>query len=144
MAKIRVRTINHVAISVRDRKASLKFYRDLLGLEVIPSMVDSRNIVWTRTADGTMLHLIEPREGAAPPPAPPGSYHNAFEVEDFDLALRTIREAGYEIEGPSERHDGQRCFFVKDPDGNRVEIATRSGLKPSRRVADELGYTREP
>jgi len=144
VAKINIRTINHVGVAVRDRRESLKFYRDLLGLEVIPSMVDAKNIVWMRALDGTMVHLIEPREGAAPPPVPAGSYHNAFELEDLDAALKVMRDAGCEIEGPSERHDGQRCFFVKDPDGNRVELATRSGLKPSRRVADELGYTREP
>ena len=144
MARIKINTINHVGIGVKDRRASLKFYRDLLGLEIIPSMVDAKNIVWMRAADGTMLHLIEPREGTAPPPVPQGAYHNAFEVENFDDALSVIRGAGLEIEGPSERHDGQHCFFVRDPDGNRVEIATRGGLKPSKRVVDELGYTREP
>jgi len=143
LAKIKVRTINHVGIGVKDRKASLKFYRDILGLEVVPSMVDSKNIVWMRASDGTMVHLIEPREGTEPVPVPAGSYHNAYEVEDFDAALKVMKDGGFEIDGPSERHDGQKCFFVRDPDGNRVEFVTRSGLKPSKRVADELGYTRE-
>jgi catechol 2,3-dioxygenase-like lactoylglutathione lyase family enzyme len=142
MAKIKVRKVNHVAVAVKDRRASLKFYRDLLGLEVIPSMVESPNIVWMRMADGTMLHLIEPREGTPPPAAPAGAYHTAFEVDDFDGAYRALQEAGLEIEPPHERLDGQRAMFIRDPDGNRVEIATRSGLKPAKRVADELGYTR--
>jgi len=143
VAKIKLRTINHVGIAVRDRRASLKFYRDLLGLKVIPSMVDAKNIVWMRAGDGPMVHLIEPREGADPPPAPAGAYHTAFEVEDFDAALQAIKDAGIEFEPPSERLDGQRAFFLRDPDGNRVEICTRSGLKPRKRVVDELGYSRE-
>ncbi len=144
VAKIKIKTINHVGIGVKDRRVSLKFYRDLIGLEVIASMVDAKNIVWMRAGDGTMVHLIEPRDGAAPVPVPAGSYHTAFEVEDFDLAVKTVKDTGLEIEGPSERHDGQRCFFVRDPDGNRVEFVTRSGIKASKRVADDLGYTREP
>ena len=53
-----------------------------------------------------------------------------------------MRDAGYEItKGPLERADGQRAFYVYDPEGNRVEFTTRSGLKPSDRVVDQNGYT---
>ena len=55
---IRIRAINHVGIPIWDRRVSLKFYRDILGLQVIPSMVDSSNIVWMKTLDGTMVHLM--------------------------------------------------------------------------------------
>ncbi len=137
---MKMRTINHVGLPVKDRKVALKFYRDILGLEVIPSMVDNENIVWMRTADGTMVHLIEP-----PPGKDSAGYHFAMEAEDFDAAVKELQASGYEVdEGPGERHDGQRYIFAVDPDGNRVEFTTASGLKPSNRVADELGYTREP
>lgn len=118
---------------------SLKFYRDILGLQVIPSMVDSSNIVWTRTLDGTMVHLIEPSDGETL-----GAPHIAFEVEDFDAAVSDLRASGYpEISDTGERHDGQRCIFINDNDGNRLEFATASGLRASSRVADALGYTTE-
>ena len=38
---MKIRTINHVGLPVKDRRVALKFYRDVLGLEVIPSMVDA-------------------------------------------------------------------------------------------------------
>ena len=57
---MKIRTINHVGLPIKDRKAAFKFYRDILGLEIIPSMVDNENIVWMKAADGTMVHLIEP------------------------------------------------------------------------------------
>ncbi len=136
---MKVRTINHIGLPIKDRKIALEFYRDLLGLEVIPSMVDSEKIVWMRTADGTMIHLIEPPENEGNP-----RYHVALEIDDFDAATKELQESGFEIEGPpGERHDGQRCIFAYDPDGNRIEFTTASGLKPSNRVADELGYTKE-
>ncbi|MDA1279483.1 MAG: VOC family protein [Chloroflexi bacterium] len=138
-SRIRIKTINHVGIPVWDRRVSLKFYRDILGLQVIPSMVDSPNIVWTRTLDGTMVHLIEPSDGENL-----GNPHVAFEVDDFDLTVDDLRASGYpEITEPGERHDGQRCIFINDDDGNRLEFTTKSGLRPSTRVADALGYTTE-
>lgn len=137
---MKIKTINHVGIPVKDRKVALKFYRDVLGLEVIPSMVDNENIVWMRTADGTMVHLIEPPEGQES-----AGYHFAMQAEDFDEAVEQLKASGYQVNGePGERHDGQRYIFATDPDGNRVEFTTASALKPSNRVADELGYTREP
>ncbi|MBT4125413.1 MAG: VOC family protein [Chloroflexi bacterium] len=136
---ISIKTINHVGIPVWDRRVSLKFYRDILGLQVIPSMVDSPNIVWTKTLDGTMVHLIEPSDGEnlVDP-------HIAFEVADFDSAVEALRASGYpEISDTGERHDGQKCIFINDNDGNRLEFATASNLRSSSRVADALGYTTE-
>ena len=136
---IAVKTINHVGIPVWDRRVSLRFYRDILGLQVIPSMVDSPNIVWTKTLDGTMVHLIEPADGENL-----GGPHTAFEVEDFDTTVEALQGSGYpELSDPGERHDGQKCIFVDDNDGNRLEFTTASGLRASTRVADALGYTSE-
>lgn len=136
--EIHVQRVNHVGIPISDRKKSLAFWRDVVGLQVIPSMVDSKNIVWTAIGDGSMVHLIEPRDGK------PAGYHTAFEVTNFDATLERFRALGLEIDGPGERHDGQRYLFIKDPDGNRIEFVTSSRIKPSRRVVDEWGNTRDP
>lgn len=137
---MKLKTINHVGIPVMDRKVALKFYRDVLGLEVIPSMVDAENIVWMRTSDGTMVHLIESKDGKTLP-----GHHVAFEAKEFDQAVEELQASEYEVDDEvGKRHDGQRYIFANDPDGNRLEFTTKSGLKPSNRVADELGYTKEP
>ena len=136
---IRIKTINHVGIPIWDRRVALPFYRDILGLQVIPSMVDSPNIVWARTLDGTMVHLIEPADGENL-----GRPHVAFEVEDFDSTVESVQNSGYpDITEAGERHDGQRHIFATDNDGNRLEFATAGGHRPSSRVADALGYTSE-
>ena len=138
-SSIRIKTINHVGIPIWDRRVSLRFYRDVLGLQVIPSMVDSQNIVWTKTLDGTMVHLIEPSDGEnlVDP-------HTAFEVEDLDTAIADLGRSDYpELSAPGERHDGQRYIFINDNDGNRLEFTTASGLRKSFRVVDAMGYTSE-
>jgi catechol 2,3-dioxygenase-like lactoylglutathione lyase family enzyme len=136
MAGIRIRRINHVALPIGDRRTSLPFYRDLLGLKVIPSMVDSPGVTWLQIADGAMVHPVEPRtDGRAP------SWHVAFEVEDFDATVEALTEAGFKIESQGVRHDGQQYLFVVDPDGNRIEFATLGGPPPANRVCDADGHT---
>lgn len=134
--RAKMKSINHVGIPIKDRKESLPFYRDTLGLKVIPAMELGPSLVWTETEDHTMVHVIE----GAPIP------HIAFEVEDFDTALEAVKAAGYEIiKGPLERVDGQKAFYCFDPDGNRLEFNTARGLKkpPRERVVDEWGRTTE-
>ena len=58
MAAIRVTRINHVAVPIADRRKALPFYRDLLGLKVIPSMVDSPNVTWVQLADVVVCHRL--------------------------------------------------------------------------------------
>ena len=121
---------------MRNRIRALGFWRDLLGLEVIPSQESGDGLIWMQASDGTMVHLVQRQDDDSP------NIHTAFEVDNFDEALEAMRDAGYEItKGPLERADGQRAFYVYDPEGNRVEFTTRSGLKPSDRVVDENGYT---
>jgi catechol 2,3-dioxygenase-like lactoylglutathione lyase family enzyme len=131
-----VEKINHVGIPTEDRRKSIAFFRDLIGLEVIPHEIDGNPLVWTRAQDGTMVHLIEPTDGNS------AGFHVALQVDDIDAALKTIKASGIEItSGPGVRHNGQRYFFVEDPDGNRIEIATAGYTIDSERTVDELGYT---
>ena len=121
---------------MRNRTRALGFWRDLLGLKVIPAQESGDGLIWMQAPDGTMVHLVQRHDDDTP------NIHTAFEVDDFDEALTAMNEAGYEIiKGPLERADGQRAFYVYDPEGNRVEFTTKSGLKSSERVVDENGYT---
>ncbi len=121
---------------MRNRTRALGFWRDLLGLKVIPAQESGDGLIWMQASDGTMVHLVQRHDDDTP------NIHTAFEVDDFDEALTAMSEAGYEIiKGPLERADGQRAFYVYDPEGNRVEFTTKSGLKSSERVVDENGYT---
>tara|TARA_B100001971_G_C18039540_1_gene456895 strand:- start:55 stop:471 length:417 start_codon:yes stop_codon:yes gene_type:complete len=136
MVKIQINTINHQSMPIRNRITALGFWRDLLDLKVIPAQESGDGLIWMQASDGTMVHLVQRHDDDTP------NIHTAFEVDDFDEALTAMSEAGYEIiKGPLERADGQRAFYVYDPEGNRVEFTTKSGLKSSERVVDENGYT---
>jgi catechol 2,3-dioxygenase-like lactoylglutathione lyase family enzyme len=88
MAKIKINTIHHQSMPMRDRARALGFWKDLLGLEIIPSQEGGESLIWMQAADGTMIHL------AQRPPDDTPNVHTAFEVEDFDEALESMIAAG--------------------------------------------------
>ena len=120
---IRLRRVNHLTYCVKDKARATRFWVDVLGVKEIPSMVDSDSIVWLQLPSGTMVHLVE-HEGAPSEP----SHHGAFEVEDIDAAQAHMSERGVETTDITQRHDGQRVFFINDTEGNRIEICTKSGF----------------
>src|SRR5436190_2016136 len=89
MAGIRITRVNHVALPISDRRKALPFYRDVLGLKVIPSMVDNPHVIWTELEDGTMVHPVErTAEGQ------PSTFHVASEVADSAATVRRLEQAG--------------------------------------------------
>ncbi len=119
----KLKHVNHVVYLVKDLNEALRFYRDFLGIKQIAKMVDNPDIAWLQLPSGVMLHLIETDELA------PLRQHAAFEVlsdSELDYVQQTIDSAGIEIMEQGARNDGQRYFFCKDPDGNRVEICAPS------------------
>lgn len=120
---IRLRRVNHLTYCVKDKERATRFWVDVLGVQKIPSQVDSDHIVWLQLPSGTMVHLIE---GDVAPSVP--SHHGAFEVEDIDEAQKHMHAHNVETTDITTRHDGQRVFFIEDTEGNRIEICTKSGF----------------
>lgn len=140
MAKIKIKTINHVGLPTSDRATAMKMYRDVIGLRVIPHQVDGNTLAWTECADGSMVHLIDPPAAGKSD----NRQHVAFEVDDLDDVIEALKEAGVALSSqPGVRHDGQRYLFIHDPDGNRIEICTRGDHTETARTVDENGYTAE-
>ena len=121
---LKLNHVNHVVTVVSDTKRSMEFYNEFLGIKQIQSQVDNPNIIWLQLPSGVMLHLIETQDA----PAQPSGIHHAFEVDDFDSAKKAVQDRGITIENEGVRHDGQRYLFMRDPDGNRVELCTPSGF----------------
>ena len=70
-----------------------------------------------------MVHIIENEDSPSMP-----SHHTAFEVDDIDASYAHLLTKGIELTDIQTRHDGQRAYYLNDPDGNRIEICTRSGF----------------
>ena len=120
---IQINRVNHVVYLVKDTKRSMDFYNGFLGIKQIPSQVDNPKITWLQMPSGIMLHLIETDNSPTQE-----ENHIAFEVEDFDSAEASVKAKGLQIARSGVRNDGQRFLFTYDPDGNKVELCTKSGF----------------
>ncbi len=129
--RIRVQTIDHVTIVVKDLEKSRCFYEDLLGMESVARPDFGFPGQWFQ-AGRTQIHTIleSPEAGSAglPPFAgthPSRGFHFAFEVADCDAATDLLRDRGIAIvSGPRSRPDGARQVYVHDPDGHLVELTS--------------------
>ena len=120
---VRLKAVNHVTYNVVDKEKAMTFWIDVLGVKQIPKQVDAEHIIWLQLPSGAMVHIVETPDGPSPP-----SHHGAFEVDNIDAAAELIQKKGIETTDITTRNDGQRVFFLNDPEGNRIEICTRSGF----------------
>lgn len=105
----------HLNLSIVDLDAALRFYRDLLGLTVLPRPAGlAREGAWLSLGGGIELHLsIDADSDNAR-----SKRHVAFEVKDLDHWRARLVEAGYSIDDRL----AERRLFVRDPAGNRIEL----------------------
>jgi glyoxylase I family protein len=109
--------IHHVSLNVSDTERSLTFYRDVLGLPVLPRPNFPFGGAWLDAGNGRQVHLIE-----ANVPTDLGQ-HIAFQVGDIDSVIEQLRQAGVETpDATPVGATGIRQTFVLDPDGNRLEF----------------------
>ena len=118
----------HTMVRVSDVEASLRFYRDALGLEVI----SRREFPQGRY---TLIFLAAPGDSEAQveltwnwdPEAYIGGRnfgHLAYAVDDIYASCRRLMEHGVTINRPPR--DG-RMAFVRSPDGISIELLQATG-----------------
>lgn len=123
---MRARELGHVVFYVRDLQASLGFYRDLLGFQVVGDAFGGKAAALTSGRTHHELLLIEVGDAPGPPPGRRrGLYHIGVKVGDSKEELRQaaaeLRAAGVPIDGTSD-HTVSWSLYVRDPDGNEVEV----------------------
>ncbi len=118
MNRIRASRIDHVAIDITDVDRAKAFYSGLLGLEEIPRPPSfDFGGAWYQIGP-EVLHLVSRPQGY-----PEESHHFCLWVDDIEQAARVIESAGYALAWDTRyKIAGIDRFFVRDPDGNRVEF----------------------
>ena len=120
---------DHANWRVRDLEASLRFYRDVLGLT--PFGLEEyrrgeRTLVSLRVTEDFILHLIPDPEFERPSTG--GYDHLALVVEgaERDEVAAYLVNKGVEIEKKFDSITGARgegpALYVRDPDGYRIEL----------------------
>ncbi|MFB6164595.1 MAG: VOC family protein [Haloarculaceae archaeon] len=132
-------TAHHYGITVADLDRAVAFYRDVLGLAVL----DRFSVGGAAFADGVgvdgaradFVHLdagdarvelvsYDPegadRTGAAV--NQPGAHHLGLAVDDLDAVYASLPDDVVTESEPRTTESGTRILFVRDPEGNLVEV----------------------
>lgn len=120
----------HTMVRVTDLEASLGFYRDALGLEVISSkeVPKGRYTLVFLAAPGDSAAQIELTYNWDPEVYTGGRNfgHLAYAVEDIYAICRRLVDHGVTILRPPR--DG-RMAFVRSPDGISIELLQQGGAR---------------
>ena len=119
----------HVGIRVHDLARARAFY-ELLGFRFVVGPVGPEPVAILDHAAGIEINLIlnAPEAETAnvlmdAPLKKPGYTHIALMTNDLAAAQKLLEENGHLItEGPIVFPTGVRAIFVRDPDGNVVEL----------------------
>jgi len=114
--------IDHVQITVafEDVDATLAFYENVIGLKRIPK-TNSRTGGWFELG-ANQLH-VGAEKSASRETNLASKRHVCLRVSDLDEAERALVASGVEIIADTDPAPGWKRFYVRDPGGNRVEIA---------------------
>jgi len=117
--------IGHVHLKVSDLERSLKFYRDILGFDVMQYYGNSAVFI---SAGGYHHHIglntWYSKNGSPPSPRSTGLFHTAIlypTKKDLAIALKRLIDAKYPLTGASD-HGVSQAIYLDDPDGNGVEL----------------------
>lgn len=119
---MKVLSYHHATMIAKDLDQSVRFFRDTLGMTLMPHQEFTReNVRFFQAANGSQIHVLQDEHTNE-------RIHVAMEVDDLDEVHRRVVTAGCRIElEPSDRPDGSRFFFCCDFEGNRVEFTQHSG-----------------
>ena len=122
---IKLKSVRHAGVPVSDVKKSKSFYK-MLGFEEIERpKIKGIPGAWYK-CDGTQVHLIGQRNEMAAKNLPGIGTHIALQVEDLDEAKKALKRRKIEFAEftPPATMGGGPVLFLKDPDGNAVELRT--------------------
>jgi lactoylglutathione lyase len=120
--------LTHVRLLVDDVERAMRFYRDVLGLDVtldagggIYYELDAGDVILALFRRDLMHQMLE--MGLAPPSqSDPAAL--TFAVDDVDATARLLEERGATlVAGPKDYEVAfLRVAHLRDPDGNLLEI----------------------
>ena len=138
------RHLHHITFPVSDLNRSLRFYREMLGAELVVrrevkggylgramGVEDLHVELAVLRLAGAKIELMRYRFPPTPPAAPPanrpGGPHLNVLVENMENTWKEFRLAGVHFVGdPVEIEEGPnrggRIAFIYDPDGYRIEL----------------------
>ena len=122
------RGLRHLALRVADVDRSKEFYSRVFGMRVA-WQPDPDNAYLTSGCDNLAVH-----RGDAGDPARQSLDHLGFVVPtiaEVEAGYAWAQQSGVAIVHPLRQHrDGSVSFYIRDPDGNVVQVLYEPAISP--------------
>jgi lactoylglutathione lyase len=119
-------TINHLALSVFNLEKSTDFYKNIIGLKMIPEPFHDGKHSWFQIAKHTQLHLILSAPSVTEHDK---NSHMCFTISSIDKVIEVLNKNNIwfgnwlgNANMITIRPDGVKQIFFKDPEGYWIEI----------------------
>lgn len=125
---MRVKKLLHTRMRVSDMDQTIKFYTDVLGLEIMERKVSPRgsHLAFLKVPNSEELIELCSFPASGPVTVQEDLVHLAFEVENLDDTIRALQSQHVRItDGPTSTSSGSRFIFIDAPDGYEVELIER-------------------
>ena len=115
----------HTRYRVNDLERTVKFYREVLGLEELQRHKSPRGseLAFLKAPESEELIEICSFPNSGPVQVQPDLTHLAFEVDSLDEFAKHLAKFGMAYsDGPTLRPDGSGFAFIDAPEGYEIEL----------------------
>lgn len=120
---MKLKAIRHTGVKITDVNKAKEFYGQILGMTELPRPELPIPGAWYE-CNGVQVHLIGDNEKMRDIPGV--GVHIAVQVEDLEQAKQELTARGITFQEltPPPSMRANPVLFVRDPDGNVVELRT--------------------
>ena len=125
---MRVKKLLHTRMRVSDMAQTIRFYTDVLGLEVLERKVSPRgsHLAFLKVPNSEELIELTSFPPSGPVKVQEDLVHLAFQVDSLDDTIASLNVQGVKItDGPTQSSSGSRFIFIDAPDGYEIELIER-------------------
>jgi lactoylglutathione lyase len=130
LAPMKVGKLLHTRYRVNDLERTVKFYRDVLGVEEIRRHKSPRGseLVFLKAPGSAELIEITCFPAGGPVQVQPDLTHLAFEVDSLaDFEKHLARHGLKYSDGPATTSTGTTFAFIDAPEGYEIELIEKGG-----------------
>lgn len=125
---MKITKLLHTRMRVSDMDRTIRFYTDVLGLEVIERKTSPRgsHLAFLRVPNSDELIELCSFPPSGPVNVQEDLVHLAFQVDNLDDTIAALGAKDITItDGPTTSSSGSRFIFIDAPDGYEVELIER-------------------
>lgn len=155
---MRIKSLSHAGLTVADFERSVAWYHEAFGFLLVSEdwlgaeetaalfplygVKDARvRMGFLRAPGGSVIELFEfePKAEAGPLAwNAPGFTHAALDVSGLPSWMRHLKERGVDFVTPAQKTGNVDWAFLRDPDGNLLELIDLGGSRPALKIAGGL------